>query len=121
MHLTPPPLPSQWPYAPRETWVEPEARTRVELPGLPGLWSLEAMPGLAFPEPGRGLGQAFGRGGVLRAGPVVLRPYRRGGLVRHVNAAVYCGTGRSGPPACPRWNPWAGPTGPGSGAAKGCS
>ena len=94
MHPTVPPLPPQWPYPRRETWAEPESRTQVELPGLPGLWSLEAMPGLAFPEPGRGLDQAFGRGGVLRAGPVVLRPYRRGGLVRHVNAGVYCGTGR---------------------------
>jgi hypothetical protein len=37
----------------------------------------------------RDMGQAFGRGGVFRAGEAVLRPYRRGGLVRHLNAAVY--------------------------------
>jgi hypothetical protein len=36
-----------------------------------------------------GLAEAFGRGGVLRAGTVVLRPYRRGGLVRHVNPRIY--------------------------------
>jgi RIO-like serine/threonine protein kinase len=72
----------------------PERRRGVALPGLPGLWTLEAVPGLVFPEPAAGLGQAFGRGGVLRAGPVVLRPYRRGGLVRHVNAGIYWGTAR---------------------------
>jgi hypothetical protein len=31
---------------------------------------------------------------VLRAGDLVLRPYRRGGLVRHVNAGIYLGSGR---------------------------
>ena len=66
----------------------------MALPGLPGLWELEAVAGLTLDEPGAGLGQAFGRGGVLRAGPVVLRPYRRGGLVRHLNASIYWGAGR---------------------------
>jgi len=84
-----PPLPPQWPYAPRGPLPAPERRAGAALPGLPGLWTLEAAPGLAFDAPAAGLGRAFGRGGVLRAGPVVLRPYRRGGLVRHVNAGVY--------------------------------
>jgi hypothetical protein len=35
------------------------------------------------------MGEAFGRGGVRRLGPIVLRPYRRGGLVRHLNDRVY--------------------------------
>ena len=90
----PPPLPSQWPYIPRDPAPAPERRSQVALPGLPGLWDLEALPGLSLAETGSGMGQAFGRGGVLRAGPVVLRPYRRGGLVRHLNAATYWGTGR---------------------------
>ena len=42
----------------------------------------------SFGEP-VGLGRSFGRGGVLRAGVVVLRPYRRGGLVRHLNERIY--------------------------------
>jgi hypothetical protein len=94
MDFQPPPLPSHWPYPLRGPAPAPEQRTGIALPGLPGLWSLEAVPGLAFSEPADGLGQAFGRGGVLRAGPVVLRPYRRGGLVRHVNVGIYWGTGR---------------------------
>jgi len=83
-----PPLPPQWPYAPRGP-LAPAERIRAALPGLSGLWTLEAVPGLALGEPAGGMGQAFGRGGVLRAGAVVLRPYRRGGLVRHVNSAIY--------------------------------
>jgi hypothetical protein len=55
---------------------------------------LEAVPGLELAQAGHGLAGVFGRGGVLRAGPVVLRPYRRGGLLRHVNADVYAGPGR---------------------------
>ena len=92
--LTPPPLPSQWPYAPRDPAPALERQSQAALPGLPGLWELEAVPGLDLTGPGSGLGRAFGRGGVLRAGPVVLRPYRRGGLVRHVNAGIYWGTAR---------------------------
>jgi len=88
MTLPIPPLPSQWPYAPRGPEPAP-VRARAALPGLPGLWDLEALPGLSLDAPAAALGGAFGRGGVLRAGPVVLRPYRRGGLVRHLNAGIY--------------------------------
>lgn len=35
------------------------------------------------------LPEAFGRGGVRRWGEVVVRPYRRGGLLRHVNERLY--------------------------------
>ena len=94
MDLPPPPLPARWPYPARGAAAPAQVRTGVALPGLAGLWTLEASPGLALDAPGAGLPEAFGRGGVLRAGPVVLRPYRRGGLVRHLNAAVYCGPGR---------------------------
>ena len=61
----------------------------VDLPGLGGGWScLGRLPELpsGAAEP---LGGAFGRGGVLRAGDVVLRPYRRGGLLRHLNRGTY--------------------------------
>jgi hypothetical protein len=87
--LTPPPLPASWPYPPRPAPAPVEVREAVALPGLDGLWRLEAVPGLELPAAGADLAQAFGRGGVLRAGPVVLRPYRRGGLVRHFNASIY--------------------------------
>jgi hypothetical protein len=66
-----------------------ELRDRASLPGLTGLWNLEVVAGLDLTGPAAGLAEAFGRGGVTRAGDVVLRPYRRGGLVRHVNAGIY--------------------------------
>lgn len=88
-----PPLPPQWPYPPRGPQPAP-VRSSVPLPGLPGLWELEAVPGLPLDGPAAGMGQAFGRGGVRKAGPVVLRPYRRGGLVRHLNAGIYLAPAR---------------------------
>jgi hypothetical protein len=40
------------------------------------------------------LAGSFGRGGILRAGDVVIRPYRRGGWVRYFNTGAYLGDGR---------------------------
>jgi len=95
MDRPPPPLPPRWPYPPRPAVYAPLCQQRVALPGLPGLWHLEAVLGLDRSLPATGLGpEAFGRGGVLRAGTVVLRPYRRGGLMRHLNASRYAGPGR---------------------------
>ena len=95
MQIPAPPLPASWPYGPRGALPEPERRAGVRLPGLEGLWDLEAAPALELSKDAvAGLGPAFGRGGVLRAGDVVLRPYRRGGLVRHLNARVYLGPAR---------------------------
>jgi hypothetical protein len=91
--MQPPPLPPQWPYPPRAPAPAPAVRERQALPGLDGTWRLEAAPDLVLGE-AAGLGRAFGRGGVLRAGPVVLRPYRRGGLVRHLNGRIYAGPDR---------------------------
>ena len=88
-----PPLPSSWPYPARVPSPPPEVRAGVRLPGLEGLWTLEAAPDLVLggPEPMAG---AFGRGGVFRSGEVVLRPYRRGGLVRFVNGRIYADPAR---------------------------
>jgi hypothetical protein len=61
---------------------------------MEGLWTLEAQPDLNLGEIPADLPGAFGRGGVFRAGDVVFRPYRRGGLVRHVNAALYASPAR---------------------------
>jgi hypothetical protein len=92
--LPTPPLPPTWPYAPRGASAPLEHREGQRLPGLDGLWTLEAVAGLDLATEGADLAGAFGRGGVLRAGPVVLRPYRRGGLLRHVNGGLYTGPGR---------------------------
>lgn len=48
-----------------------------------------ALPGLALDGEGTALGEAFGRGGVYRVGDVVIRPYRRGGLMRRLNERTY--------------------------------
>ena len=87
-------LPPHWPYAPRAAVPAFTCREQVQLPGLAGFWNLEAAPELDLSHAGGGLADAFGRGGVLRAGPVVLRPYKRGGLLRHLNGNLYAGPGR---------------------------
>ena len=71
-----------------------EVAHRVELPGLSGRWSLLAPPELDLTGVPAPMGGAFGRGGVFRVGDVVLRPYRRGGLVRHVLKDRYLSPGR---------------------------
>jgi len=71
----------------------PILQTPVALPGLGQGWSLFARPGLSFGEELH-LGEAFGRGGVRRLGEIVLRPYRRGGMVRHVNERIYASPAR---------------------------
>jgi len=63
--------------------------------GDPGVkWTRIGSPGLDLSEPPTGLDEAFGRGGVHRRGQVVLRPYRRGGAVRHVNERIYLNSAR---------------------------
>lgn len=89
-----PALPPSWPYRSREPSPAPAVREGAALPGLEGFWTLEALPGLEVPGAPGALGGAFGRGGVFRCGDVVLRPYRRGGLARHLNARVYAGPER---------------------------
>jgi len=53
-----------------------------------------APPDLALEGEAVGLSGAFGRGGVRRLGEVVLRPYRRGGLVRYLNGRIYLSSAR---------------------------
>ncbi len=63
--------------------------------GDPGLkWTRIGPPDLDLSEAPTGLDEAFGRGGVHRRGQVVLRPYRRGGAVRHVNERTYVNSAR---------------------------
>ena len=84
-----PPLPSDWPFPPGEPLHPLGCRINRDLPGLGGGWRV-CTPGAMLPEgeaiPLQG---AFGRGGVLRVGDMVLRPYRRGGLLRHINERTY--------------------------------
>ncbi|WP_005036790.1 lipopolysaccharide kinase InaA family protein [Holophaga foetida] len=84
-----PPLPQQWPFAPRAPLAPVALREGVSLPSLGCSWNLEAAAGLQLPEAASEIPSAFGRGGVIRAGDLVLRPYRRGGLVRFINRRTY--------------------------------
>ncbi len=61
----------------------------VDLGGLGKGWIRVSPKSLDLPAGEMSLGNAFGRGGVHRRGNVVLRPYRRGGLVRYVNDRTY--------------------------------
>ncbi len=64
-------------------------RRDVDIPGSGGGWRLLAPEGLILEGGGEALPDAFGRGGIRRHGDLVIRPYRRGGLVRHLNAGTY--------------------------------
>jgi hypothetical protein len=83
------PLPPEWPYETRAPLHPLGCRLNLELPGLGGGWRV-CTPGAVVPTgdpvplPG-----AFGRGGILRVGDTVLRPYRRGGFLRHFNDRTY--------------------------------
>lgn len=59
-----------------------------------GGWTLHLRRPLGFEEGRDADPLAFGRGGVQRIGEVVLRPYRRGGLVRHLNERLYLSPAR---------------------------
>lgn len=89
-----PPLPSSWPFPMRAPGEAPLLRKGLAIPGEGGGWTLLAPPDLDLEGEAAGLSGAFGRGGVRRLGDVVLRPYRRGGLVRHLNARIYASSAR---------------------------
>ncbi len=64
-------------------------REDVDIPGFGAGWSLLASGELPTGEGLAPMPGAFGRGGVSRWGDLVVRPYRRGGLLRHVNERTY--------------------------------
>ncbi|HJV89165.1 MAG TPA: lipopolysaccharide kinase InaA family protein [Holophagaceae bacterium] len=66
----------------------------MDIPGFGSGWTLEAAEGLTWVGPAEPLDGAFGRGGVTRLGDLVVRPYRRGGFVRHLNERTYPGPDR---------------------------
>lgn len=84
-----PPLPADWPFESGLPLRPLGCRVNLELPGLGGGWRV-CTPG-GIPPIGEAvpLEGAFGRGGIFRMGDLVVRPYRRGGLLRHVNARTY--------------------------------
>jgi len=89
-----PPLPAGWPYPARQDGRSEERLERVSLPGLGADWTLHLRCPVPEGNVASELPGAFGRGGVRRFGDVVIRPYRRGGLVHHVNERIYMSSGR---------------------------
>lgn len=84
-----PPLPPQWPFEPGLPLRPLGCRLNLDLPGLGGGWRVCTPGGIVPTGDPVPLSGAFGRGGILRVGDLVLRPYRRGGLLRHVNERTY--------------------------------
>lgn len=92
--MPPQALRDRWPYPPREWEPNLAARAGQKLPGLGGGWTIHLGPETSLTGAAVPLSGAFGRGGIFRLGDVVLRPYRRGGLVRYLNRSTYSGTNR---------------------------
>lgn len=84
-----PPLPADWPYEPGLPLRPLGCRVNLELPGLGGGWRVCTPGGLPPSGEAAPLEGAYGRGGILRIGDTVVRPYRRGGLLRHLNERTY--------------------------------
>jgi hypothetical protein len=81
--------PVGWPYQPR-TPLSPWAQSEnLDLGPYGKGWTCWGPEGLRWQGERQPLGEAYGRGGVARVGEMVVRPYRRGGLVRHFNEATY--------------------------------
>jgi len=87
--LIQPPLPESWPFEARNSRHEQSSVCDMELPGLAGSWRIFGNIGHCdFGETKR-LDGLFGRGGLIQTGDYILRPYHRGGLVRHFNQNTY--------------------------------
>ncbi len=89
-----PSLPDTWPYKPRPALVSWTRTENLDLVDLGPKWTRIGPPDLDLSNEPSSLGDAFGRGGIHRRGHVVLRPYRRGGAIRHVNERVYLNRNR---------------------------
>ena len=66
-----------------------ERREEVDLGPLGSGWSVLTRAGLDLTSSCRPLAGVYGRGGIQRCGDVVLRPYRRGGLIRFLAERSY--------------------------------
>jgi hypothetical protein len=89
-----PPLPPGWPYASRGRENLLELVPGASIRGLGAGWTLCLRTPVDLAAEVREVPLAFGRGGIRRIGEVVVRPYRRGGLVRHLNERWYCSPAR---------------------------
>lgn len=88
-----PALPSSWPHISRPQ-MEPVVCRSARWPFLEDEWQVVAPESFRLEGVPELLSGAFGRGGVFRVGSVVVRPYRRGGLLGRVVQSRYAGPGR---------------------------
>jgi hypothetical protein len=84
-----PPLPPGWPYRLRSLESQEKRVVATAIPGLGEGWTLQLRGSVPLDAELSEPPLAFGRGGIQRLGTVVVRPYRRGGLVRYVNDRLY--------------------------------
>lgn len=84
-----PPLPPSWPFGQRTRIRAWERREALDLGDLGAGWTVTLPQGLDLSGTAGPLEGAFGRGGIQRRGDLVLRPYRRGGLVRFFIQSTY--------------------------------
>lgn len=84
-----PPLPNPWPFTLRGAGREFALHPLAELPGFTGAWNLLVPSDLNLETESTAVEGVFGRGGLRRVGDIVIRPYRRGGLVRHFDESLY--------------------------------
>jgi len=89
MTLRMPSLPAAWPYSPRTDSRVWQIREGQHLGAAGEGWTLTVPEELDLDAPVSPLEGAMGRGGIQRCGDVVLRPYRRGGLIRFIAKRSY--------------------------------
>jgi hypothetical protein len=92
--MTPPRLPDNWRFETRGVSGELKSAENVGLPGLGLGWNLFSTADVPETAEAAPLDHVFGRGGLIQAGDIILRPYRRGGLVRHFNKRTFLTTKR---------------------------
>jgi hypothetical protein len=84
-----PPLPDAWPFGAEKRRSEDLVANESGLPGLGGKWQIFSTTVLSGLNEAKPLSGVFGRGGLIDADGYILRPYRRGGLIRHFNKGIY--------------------------------
>lgn len=101
-----PPLPSGWPYASKGAGKLEDQIIGASISGLGSGWTLCLRGPVPLDVEASELPHAFGRGGIQRIGDVVVRPYRRGGIMRHANERIYLFPGRFAREFSVHWALW---------------
>ena len=82
-------LPNAWPFQQRGGSRQLQSVRGPALPWLDEGWHLLCVEDISGARVAKNLDLPFGRGGLIKAGGYIFRPYRRGGLLRHINSGTY--------------------------------